>query len=126
MTVAKKTGRPAKDIKPREVLSLATVGCTDAEIAVLLDCGETTIKRRFGPALKRGRAEARVSLRREQFRLALAGNATMLIWLGKQLLGQKNEPHGDVSELVAPPSMVEMMARMDASIPLRPPSNNGN
>ena len=126
MTVAKKPGRPPKDVREREVRNLAKVGCTDDEIAALLDCGETTIKRRFGPALKRGRAEARVSLRREQFQLALAGNVTMLIWLGKQLLGQKNDPNGDAGELVAPPCMIEMAARMDASIPMRKPPENGN
>jgi hypothetical protein len=33
-----------------------------------------------------------VSLRRAQFKAAKEGNVTMLIWLGKQRLGQKNEP----------------------------------
>jgi hypothetical protein len=37
-----------------------------------------------------------VSLRRAQFRAAENGNATMLIWLRKQWLGQRdNPPHED-------------------------------
>ncbi len=34
----------------------------------------------------------KIALRRKQIDLAMAGNVTMLIWLGKQLLGQKNDP----------------------------------
>ena len=33
----------------------------------------------------------KVSLRRAQIKLAESGNATMLIWLGKQLLNQRDE-----------------------------------
>jgi hypothetical protein len=33
----------------------------------------------------------RASLRSAQFKAALAGNPTMLIWMGKQLLGQKDK-----------------------------------
>lgn len=124
--MAKKTGRPPKDIRPREVLNLAKVGCTNEEISVLLDCGETTLKRRFGPALKKGRAEARVSLRRAQFKAALSGNPAMLIWLGKNMLGQKNEPLVVHAEVAAAPSMIEMAAAMDCSIPLRPEDSDGN
>ena len=122
----KKTGRPLKKISDREVLNLASVGCTNEEIAAMLDCGITTLKRRFGPVIKRGRNMARGSLRRAQFKAALAGNATMLIWLGKQLLGQKNEPLCVQAEIEAAPSMIEMAAAMDCSIPLRPENSDGN
>lgn len=33
-----------------------------------------------------------VSLRKAQFDAARKGNVTMLIWLGKQRLGRRNEP----------------------------------
>jgi hypothetical protein len=35
--------------------------------------------------------KGRVALRSKQFELALAGNPTMLIWLGKQVLGQRDK-----------------------------------
>ncbi len=38
----------------------------------------------------RGYARGRASLRTWQFQAAKAGNTKMLIWLGKQLLGQKD------------------------------------
>lgn len=62
----------------------------------MLGVGERTIARRmaeqgeFWQSYKRGYAEVTTGLRRKQLDLALRGNATMLIWLGKQLLGQKD------------------------------------
>jgi len=38
------------------------------------------------------RRTARVALARLQWRAAAAGNATMLMWLGKQILGQSGDP----------------------------------
>ena len=45
-------------------------------------------------AYKRGMLSAGVSLRHYQFMQAKSGNTTMLIWLGKQYLGQRDEPDG--------------------------------
>jgi hypothetical protein len=41
-----------------------------------------------------GRLQGNATLRRKQYQLATQGdgNCTMLIWLGKQLLGQRDEP----------------------------------
>jgi hypothetical protein len=41
-------------------------------------------------AIERGREVGRTRLRRLQWQGAEKGNATMLIWLGKQLLGQRD------------------------------------
>ena len=40
---------------------------------------------------KKGKDKGRMSLRRLQFEKAQTGNTTMLIWLGKQMLGQKDK-----------------------------------
>ena len=40
---------------------------------------------------KKASSETKASLRRRQMKLAEDGNATMLIWLGKQLLKQKDQ-----------------------------------
>lgn len=45
----------------------------------------------FQEAVDRGWATARQSLRQKQLEIALSGNAAMLIWLGKQYLGQKDK-----------------------------------
>ena len=36
--------------------------------------------------------EEKVALRKKQFDMAMAGDVRMLIWLGKQVLGQKDNP----------------------------------
>jgi hypothetical protein len=43
----------------------------------------------FADAYKKFSATGKTSLRRSQFNVALQGNPTMLIWLGKQYLGQR-------------------------------------
>lgn len=60
------------------------------EIGSILGCSVNTLERRFGDVIEKGRSNLRMSLRREQVRLALGGDRTMLIWLGKQLLGQRD------------------------------------
>lgn len=46
----------------------------------------------FSQAFKKFSANGRMSLRREQYKLAISGDRTMLIWLGKQHLGQSDNP----------------------------------
>ena len=73
------------------VQKLASIQCTDAEIAAVCGCSETTVKRRCREALDVGRAHANVSLRRVQWKAARKGNIVMMIWLGKQYLGQTDK-----------------------------------
>lgn len=82
--------RPLKIIDPHQVRSLAAIGCTDQEIAVALNTSPDTLTRRFREQLNNGREECKTSLRRMQWKAAEGGNVTMQIWLGKQLLGQKD------------------------------------
>ena len=80
------------------VRDLTEKGLTVEEIASFVECAESTIYRNFARALKEGRILRDSGLRKKQVELALGGNATMLIWLGKQLLGQtdKQELSGSV------------------------------
>jgi hypothetical protein len=87
------TGRPRKLIDPDQVRNLAQIGCTELEMTTVLKCSERTLRRRFGRLIKEGRERMKVSLRRRQYEVAMRGNATMLIWLGKQYLGQRDH-HG--------------------------------
>lgn len=83
-------GRPRKQIDPEQVRALAGIGCTHEEIAAVLKCSPDTLTRRFADALKEGKEHAKASLRRMQWQAAENGNVAMLIWLGKQLLGQRD------------------------------------
>ncbi len=85
-------GRPRKEVNEGVILALAKVGCTAAEIAAEVQVSQDTVERNFADTLKRGRDLARLSLRRMQWRAAQNGSNTMLVWLGKQLLGQKDSP----------------------------------
>ena len=93
----KKTGRPPVEIPEETVRILAKVGCTTTEIAAELKVDRRTLQRRFAATIKEAKEAGRTSLRRAQWRVALKGNPTMLIWLGKNELGQK-----DRAELTGP------------------------
>ena len=78
------------------VENLARIGCTEEEIATILEASVDTLmnknnKELFREAIKKGQAECKQGLRRLQFKAAEKGNVTMLIWLGKQLLGQSEK-----------------------------------
>lgn len=84
--------RPKADINGAEVLKLASLYCSDKEIAEWFGVSVDTITRRFADVLAKGRADLKTRIRKAQIRLALKGNAVMLIWLGKQYLGQSDKP----------------------------------
>lgn len=83
-------GRPKLEIDEEEVIKLASIHCTMEEIGYIVGCSVDTLENRFSESIKEGRARGRASLRRMQYEAAKKGNATMLIWLGKQLLGQRD------------------------------------
>ena len=94
---------PPKDVggRPRAVIDLLTVeraasiGCTVEEIAALLGVCEKTLYNHIeqdsevAAVLAKGRGVGRASLRRLQWDKAATGDTSMLIWLGKVVLGQK-------------------------------------
>ena len=85
-----KTGRPKKKINAKVVETLASIQCTNEEIAQVCECSSDTLTRRFAESIKKGKNVGKSSLRRLQWEKAKAGNTTMQIWLGKQVLGQRD------------------------------------
>ncbi len=92
--------RPKLEIDPEQVENMAAIGCTVDEMATILGCNKRTLERRFVAPIERGRSRLNRSLRRKQAELALNGNVTMLIWLGKQYLGQREKTDAVVREEV--------------------------
>ncbi len=94
-----KTGRPLIQIDRTQFENLCFMMCTLEEIAGFFRVNEKTILRwckreygdTFGNVYKRASAGGKTSLRREQWKAAKKGNVTMLIWLGKQWLGQTDK-----------------------------------
>jgi len=88
----KKLGRPKLDIDGEQVTRLARLHCTMQEMADFFGCHRETLRENFSSQIDKGRSEGNISLRRKQWQMAVEkGNVVMLIWLGKQMLGQRNE-----------------------------------
>jgi len=84
-------GRPKFQIDYETVRKLASIMCTEREIASFLGCDERTLQRdeEFCRIFKEGKETGKMSLRRMQWKLAEKSFA-MAIFLGKQYLGQKD------------------------------------
>lgn len=85
-------GRDKTVVPPEEVFKLAQLGCKDNEIADWFGITDSTLRYQFTDELTKGREALKQTLRRAQIEVALKGNATMLIWLGKNILGQSDNP----------------------------------
>ena len=111
---ASKGGRPRFDFSDKLPLvrKLASIQCTDEEIAAGLGCSQDTLARGrkrepdLDAAILEGRANGRMSLRRAQYRKAMEGNPAMLIWLGKQVLGQRERV--DLENMDEMPESIEV------------------
>ena len=112
-----KMGRPEVKIQKEDFEKLCSMQCTLVEIAGFFDCSEDTIEnwckktyrgQTFSEVHKKKSAKGKISVRRKQFQVAEAGNVSMLIWLGKQYLDQK-EPKQEVSlSAESDDSLIEM------------------
>ena len=108
-------GRPQAEIDLAKLEALGEIQCTLDEASAVLGVGHATLERRLASdpavagAYERGKAKGRASLRRLQYQGAVAGNPTMLIWLGKQLLGQRDTL--DVRADEPMPARVEVTVR---------------
>jgi hypothetical protein len=93
----KKTGRPVRNFDKRTFEGLCEINCTFGEIESIFWTDKRTIEKwvereygeSFSEVYKRFADEGKMSLRRIQFAHAKK-NATMAIFLGKVLLGQRD------------------------------------
>lgn len=92
-------GRPKIHVDEEALRRLCQIHATLVECAAFFRVSEDTIERRckelgyanFAEFRDENRAVGNVSLRRKQWQLAMNGDKTMLIWLGKNLLGQTDK-----------------------------------
>lgn len=86
-----------ESIDLEQLEQLAAAHCTEHEMAAQFNMSWSTFNklRELNPEIKevidRGKYKGTSSLRAAQFKAAIAGNPTMLIWMGKQLLGQRDD-----------------------------------
>ena len=101
-----KVGRPRKKISKEQFEKLCVMQCTEAEMCGFFGVTDKTLSKwckenyggNFSDTYKIYSQDGKISLRRQQFRVANSGNVSMLIWLGKQYLGQKEFAEVSVQE----------------------------
>lgn len=91
-------GRPRLELDTKQIELLAGCFCTNEEIAGKLGCSADTLVNNYSESLKKGRDNAKASLRVMQFQLAKK-NAAMAIFLGKNYLGQRDKHELDLNTL---------------------------
>lgn len=88
----KSVGRPKIEIDEELLYKLATIHCTMKEMVDIMGVSQDTLKRNYAHIIDKGKSDGKMRLRRKQIEVAMQGNHTMLIWLGKQMLGQSENP----------------------------------
>jgi len=104
MTDKKKGGRPKAVINYPALEKMCAIQCTGEECAAILGMDYDTLNNRlksdghggFSEYFRQKSSNGKASLRRKQYQKAVEeGNPTMLIWLGKQWLGQVDRVEQD-------------------------------
>ena len=98
----RKAGRPKVEIDVEMIEKLAKIHCTPREMGYIMGVDYRTIIKHHGDVIERGKALGKMGIRRKQMEVALQGNPTMLIWCGKQWLGQNDSPINDDDAKVLP------------------------
>lgn len=91
-----------KIIDPKEVEKLASIGLKNSEISEYLEIDDSTLTYNFKRNLIKGRHNLKVSLRQAQIKYALEGSNALLIWLGKNILGQSDTPNNSDNNQILP------------------------
>ena len=97
-------GRPKTNLYLADLEKICRLNCTMPEIAAFFDIPLRTLEDKYTNdeavrrSIDKGRNQGKLSLRRKQLQiLDETNNPTMAIWLGKQLLGQRDK-HDIVTE----------------------------
>jgi hypothetical protein len=113
------------NIDMAELERLSAMQCTDEEVGAWFGVSTRTIERRrkdakFAEVMDRGKAKGRISVRRAQLKLLEAGNATMGVWLGKNILGQVDEIRHELHGTMANYLQVVMPRTLETATALVP------
>jgi uncharacterized protein YoxC len=85
----KKTYKLDKDL----IFKLASIMCTYEEIAEVVGTSVSTLQKRYKHLIEKRQANGKKSIRRAQFEAAVEKkDVRMLMFLGKNYLGQQDQP----------------------------------
>ena len=105
LTTKRKAGKPFTPIDYPQLIEMCGLMCTGEECASILGVSYDTLSRAlkrdhgltFPEFFRRHSVPALLQLRQAQLDSAVGGNVPMLIWLGKQWLGQR-EPDKQIQD----------------------------
>ena len=95
-------GRNKTVIPEEEFQKLAELHCTWQEISDWYSVPVSTLRDNFADLYQKGTTKTKQRLRQAQLKLAMNGDRSMLIWLGKNILGQSDQPINTESTNVLP------------------------
>jgi len=99
----KLVGRNNVVIPPQEVEDLASIGCTNVDIANWFGVTEQAIRYNFSENLTKGRESLKINLRRAMLKNACVNlNAAVQIFLAKNMLGMSDNGMTTDSSKVLP------------------------
>ena len=93
-----------KELNVEQLKAMVRIQCTAEECAAVMGMSADTLDTRlkeleyagFSDFYKKYSHEGLASLRRAQWKAAVENkNPTMLVWMGKQMLGQKDKVHNE-------------------------------
>lgn len=106
--------RPQKTIDWEDFDKLCGLQCTGEEIAAFFDIDYDTLNaickrekaRSFSEYFGQKSKSGKIALRRRQYQSAMEGNPTMMVWLGKNWLGQTDQVNPEPQDL--PPIVINL------------------
>ena len=113
---------PDPFVTAEKVEALAALGMNGTDIAAYFGTSKSTISKKYAAIIEKGRERLKVSLRQAQIKAALEGSNVMLIWLGKQMLGQsekietKNDHVVESKEMKLPAAEEQKLKELVASV----------
>jgi hypothetical protein len=87
-------------ICPADVEELAGSWATYKELAEYFGVKETTFRYHFCENVEKARSLTKIALRKKQIDVAMSGNTSMLIWLGKNILDQSDSPLVEIENIL--------------------------
>jgi AraC-like DNA-binding protein len=102
--MANKVGRPEKEFDWKLIDSILQFGARLIDCCEMLEVSEDTVQRKiksefdctFSEYRERKMSKMRMKLLQKQFDVAMSGNVALLIWLGKQHLGQVDKQEAEL------------------------------
>lgn len=113
-------GRPKAQIDKKEFEKLCALQCTQLEMCSWFDVDENTMnawckreyEMNFSEVFSLKRGKGKVALRRIQYQLA-EKNPSMAIFLGKQYLGQSDNPQAEEAQAKTIDALIEAVKNID-------------